>query len=865
MAWLKDRLRRARGWAAPVLLVGIVAAPAAGHAQQASGAEGAPAPTDASVAAPPGRAPAATGQMSPSTGAAPVQPSSEQGSAAPAEAATQSAEQGAAAPAEAATRTAAEQGAVAPDAAPAGAPPAAAGDASGEAAGAPLSDPAPGLPGDAPTQASGEVPPAPPDLTPEPGQRKFESVVVGTSETRTSGSVHVLKPSQLERFKRDDPSMVLMTVPGVYARGEDGYGLRPNVGLRGVNPDRSKKVTLLEDGVLFGPAPYSAPAAYFFPLVTRMQSVRVLKGPSAIQQGPQTVAGSVEFITRDIPASESAWLDIAGGGYLYGKAHGVFGASTERAGFLLEGLHLRSNGFKELDGGGTTGFRRNEWMAKGRYWLVPDGEVRQSLNLKLGYSDEVSNETYLGLSDEDFRANPLRRYASSALDRMEWHRTQVAVSHVLEAGSLAITTTAYRHDLTRAWRKLNRLGGAAIATVLADPTSARNSIYYGVLTGQLDSSSSQELLFIGPNDRTFVSQGVQSVARWTTTTGPLSHNLEFGARFHFDSIDRLHTEDAFRMAGGELVATHTATSTTANNKDATHALALHVTDAIAWGPLVLTPGVRLEVIRSRSYDRLTGEDTNGALEVLMPGMGAFGALTPNLGLFAGAYRGFSPPAPGQPDSVGAERSINYETGARWTRRGERLEVLGFFNDYSNLTAICTFSSGCVDDDLDRQTDAGRAHIYGLEVFAEKVFRPGGGLTFPVTASYTFTRTELLEDFQSADPQFGNVKAGDELPYVPRHQLSASVGVEGRLGGVAVSALYIDTMREKAGQGEAPPGELTDSLLTFDVNANWNFSRWGQLYLSARNIFDTVEIASRRPYGARPNAPRTVILGFKLTH
>ncbi|WP_370644069.1 TonB-dependent receptor domain-containing protein [Myxococcus sp. RHSTA-1-4] len=720
-------------------------------------------------------------------------------------------------------------------------------------------------PSDAPV-AGDLTPPseAVPPVAAEAGQKKFESVVVGTSETRTSGSIHVMKPAQLERFEQDDPATVLQSVPGVYARGEDGYGLRPNVGLRGVNPDRSKKVTLLEDGVLFGPAPYSAPAAYYFPLVTRMQSVRVLKGPSAIQHGPQTVGGSVEFITRDIPAAESGWLDVAGGNYLYGKAHGVFGASTERAGFLVEGVHLRSSGFKELDGGGHTGFRRNEWMAKGRYRLVPEGPARQSLQLKLGYSDEISNETYLGLSDEDFRANPLRRYVSSRMDRMENQRTQVVLSHLLEAGSLAVTTTAYRHDFARVWRKVNRFRGTSISDVLADPTSARNAIYYGVLTGELDSSSSQEALLIGPNDRTFVSQGLQSVARWSAETGPLRHSLEAGVRYHFDSIARLHTEDAYLMQGGELVFAGEPTSTTANNKDSTHALALHVTDAITWGPLVLTPGVRLELIRSRSVDRLTGESSSGAVEALMPGVGLFGGVTREIGLFAGVYRGFSPPAPGQPDVVLPEKSINSEAGVRWTRRGERFEVVGFFNDYSNLTDICTFSSGCLDENLDRQTDAGEAHIYGLEAFAEKTFRPGGGLTFPISLSYTLTKTELLEDFQSADPQFGNVRAGDELPYVPRHQLFASAGVEGRLGGVFISTLFVDSMREEAGQGEVPAGQLTDSVLTFDVNANWNFSRWGQLYLVARNVFDEQAIVSRRPYGARPNAPRTVILGAKLS-
>ena len=766
---------------------------------------------------------------------------------------------------QAAARQQEPAGAVTPppgEAPPPEAPPASEAPPAPETPPAPESPPAP----EAPSPV--EPPPAPVAEVAEPpadAPKKFESVVVGTSEARTSGSVHVIKPEKLQRFELDDPQAILQSIPGVYGRGEDGFGLRPNLGLRGANPDRSKKVTLLEDGVLLGPAPYSAPAAYYFPLMTRMQSVRVLKGPAAVQQGPQTVGGVVELITRDVPATESLGLDLAGGQYLYGKAHGFFGASTERAGFLLEGIHLRSNGFKEMDGGGNTGFHKNEWMAKARYRLVPDGPLRQSLQLKLGYSDEVSHETYLGLSDADFRATPLRRYGVSRLDRMEWHRTQLVLSHVLEGDSVAVTTTAYRQDFNRTWRKVNRFRGAAIASVLADPTSARNSIYYGVLTGQLDSSTREETLLIGPNKRVFVSQGLQSVARWSATTGPLRHEVEAGVRYHYDSIDRLHTEDGFRVVGGALVPEGEPTSVTANNKDSTHALALHATDAISWGRLIVTPGVRLEIIRSQSEERLQPGGTEyGALEALMPGVGVYGALTRSLGLFGGVYRGFSPPAPGQPEAVRPEQSVNYEAGARWTRRGERLEVVGFFNDYSNLTDICTFSNGCLNDNLDRQFDAGAAHIYGLEVFAEKTFRTGLGVSFPLTASYTFTQTRLLNDFRSADPQFGVVRAGDELPYVPWHQLFASVGVEGARWGAYVNATFVDVMREVAGQGVIPAGEQTDALLTFDVNANWNVTRWGQLYLSARNVLDQEGIVGRRPFGARPNAPRTVILGFKIS-
>ena len=125
--------------------------------------------------------------------------------------------------------------------------------------------------------------------------------MVGTREKQTAGSAHVLKSEELERFDHDDAHQVLKQVPGVYSRGEDGFGLRPNIGIRGVNPDRSKKITLMEDGVLFGPAPYSAPAAYYFPLITRMESVRVIKGPGRSSFGPQTVGGAVDLVTRRDP------------------------------------------------------------------------------------------------------------------------------------------------------------------------------------------------------------------------------------------------------------------------------------------------------------------------------------------------------------------------------------------------------------------------------------------------------------------------------------------------------------------------------------------------------------------------------------
>ncbi|WP_437596647.1 TonB-dependent receptor [Sorangium sp. So ce590] len=749
------------------------------------------------------------------------------------------------------------QGAAAPEQAP---PPR--GEAPAEVQGAAAPEQAPPPRGGAPVEVQGAA--APEQAPPPRGEAPAEVTVAGTRVTRTAGSAHVIKSRQLERFEHDDPHAVLISVPGVYVRGEDGLGLRPNIGVRGVNPDRSKKVTLMEDGVPISPAPYSAPAAYYFPLITRMSNVRVIKGPGAIAYGPQTVGGTVDLITRSAPSLASGALDLALGEYGYGKAHGYLGSSDGQMDFLVEGVHLRSDGFKELPGGADTGFYRNEVMLKGSYVIDPTARIKNELRLKLTYSEELSNETYLGITDEDFEASPRRRYGVSALDRMRNHRTAVALTHVIEPSpDLSVTTTVYRSDFSRAWRKVNGFRGANLFDVLAAPDTPQNAVYYAVLTGQLDSSTPGETLLIGPNERDFAAHGVETRVRWNTTTGPVSHRVEYGLRLHYDRVERRHSENGFHVLGGTLVPDGGPTVVTQFNEAWTEAAALHASDAVTWRSLTVTPGVRIEMMRSAFVDRAAGSEQTRLARALLPGAGAYYALTEALGLLAGVYRGFSPPAPGSDEHVLPELSVNYEGGARFADGPLRAELIGYYNDYSNITDVCTLSSGCLDADLDRQYDAGEARIYGVEAYAEHEV-PLGQLKLPITVAYTLTQTEFLSSFTSDDPIFGRVAKGDEMPYVPRHQASLSVGVEHERAGVVVGASYVSAMREKAGGEPMSQALATDEQLLIDASAKVRVVGPLVLYANARNILGSQYIVSRRPFGARPNAPRWIQVGAKAS-
>ena len=129
----------------------------------------------------------------------------------------------------------------------------------------------------------------------EPGRFSEAMSVVGTrigdstaTLRRLPGVITVVDAATLTSSRVFTATEALRKVPGVNVRDEEGFGLRPNIGIRGLNPTRSTKVLLLEDGVPFTIAPYGDNASYYHPPIERFESVEVLKGSGQIAYGPVT-------------------------------------------------------------------------------------------------------------------------------------------------------------------------------------------------------------------------------------------------------------------------------------------------------------------------------------------------------------------------------------------------------------------------------------------------------------------------------------------------------------------------------------------------------------------------------------------------
>src|SRR6056297_532758 len=241
--------------------------------------------------------------------------------------------------------------------------------------------------------------------------------IVGSREDARAlpGTGSVIDNEQIRIEAATDINQLLKTVPGLYVREEDGYGLRPNIGIRGATSERSGKITLLEDGVMIAPAPYSNPAAYYFPTASRLHQVEVLKGAPLLRYGPQTTGGVVNLVSTPIPDENSGNLNIAYGENAELDFLGNYGGRSGNFGYLVETAQRRSDGFKDIDRSSRdTGYEIEDYLVK----LGWEGE-RQSLLFKAQYSEEVSDETYLGLTDADFDRDSERRYGLSEPDQMD--------------------------------------------------------------------------------------------------------------------------------------------------------------------------------------------------------------------------------------------------------------------------------------------------------------------------------------------------------------------------------------------------------------------------------------------------------------
>ena len=687
------------------------------------------------------------------------------------------------------------------------------------------------------------------------------------------GSVQYISPKEIQRFSYTDINRTLRGVPGINIQEEDGFGLRPNIGLRGTGVERSAKITIMEDGVLMAPAPYADPSAYYFPTIGRMQGVEILKGSSQIKYGPYTTGGAINLLSTQIPESFSGRVDLLGGSFGGRNLHASIGNSHKHVAYMVESFQYSSDGFKKLDGGGNTGFDKKDYLAKVRVNTGPNAKVYQSLTFKMGQVEENSNETYLGLTESDFQTDPYRRYAASQKDLMKTSQSQFSLTHLARfSKSVQLSTTAYRSNFSRNWYKLDKVADStgvstSIADLLDDPSAFGDA--FDVLTGS--TSTNANALSVKANNRSYYAQGIQSVLTAQYKTGSVSHDVNLGFRFHQDQVDRFQWVDEYAMNDGVMQLTKSGVPGTESNRlVSAEAYATYLQYKLRFGQLTITPGIRYEnmLLHQEDYGKNDPERTGADLtekknreDVFIPGIGMDYQFSKYLSAFAGVHKGFSPAGPN--DATVPENSVNYELGTRYTKNALSVQAVIFLNDYSNLLGSDLAAAG--GNGTGNLFNGGEVQTKGLEFQFGYDLLSGHrerAFSLPVSIAYTYTDAVFQNSFESTFEEWGTVSANDQFPYLATNQLTFMAGLEHHLFTFNLSGRYLGEMRTAPGKGDIPASEKIDAHFVLDASASYSLHQNISLFINAINLTDEVYLVARRPAGLRPGMPQAFNVGMK---
>ena len=674
-----------------------------------------------------------------------------------------------------------------------------------------------------------------------------------------TGAAYYLSTEELAQFDYTDINRALSKISGINFYEEDGFGLRPNISIRGTSPERSSKIAIMEDGILISPAPYSASSAYYFPSVARMQAIEVLKGSSQIQYGPYTTGGAINFVSTEIPEKFRGKISTSFGSFKTGQTHATIGNSSEKFGYMFEILNYNSDGFKSLNDDLNTGFDINEITSKIKF-VPKTTNIDQSFELKFHTYDEISNETYLGLTETDFQKNPYLRYPGSEKDKMSAEHKQYVLTHELFVNEkIKITSNFYENRFKRNWYKLDDVvhdnNSQKISKVISNPSQYPEHLK--ILSGELDYENA---LKVKANNREYISRGIQTKIDYHWYGKNESFNdLELGIRIHYDEEDRFQWEDIYNINNGFMaLESYGEKGSQGNRISFANSFASYIMYKYKFKGLTISPGLRYESIKLgrddfgksnplRNIENLSTRENK--VSVLIPGVGFNYTFSNNLSVFGGIHKGYSPP--GSSDGQKAEESVNSELGIRFSTKKLNGEIIAYRNDYSNLLGNDLAATGGFGE-MD-PFNAGKALVNGFEVLLNTSISK----YIPISFSYTLTDAKFLTSFGSTQDIWGEVNNGDQIPYIPKHQFSSSLSYR-------ISKLDINLNASYNGKFStlANGTEEISSYLILDLSMKYRIKK--DIFLKSKilNLLDKKYAVSKAPAGLRPGHPFGVYTGIE---
>jgi Fe(3+) dicitrate transport protein len=689
--------------------------------------------------------------------------------------------------------------------------------------------------------------------------------LAGTPESLSEipGSIERIDRQTLENSRVFNFSEILRKIAGISVRDEEGFGLRPNVGIRGTNPTRSTKILFLEDGLPLSYAPYGDNASYYHPPIERYESIEVLKGSGQIAYGPQTIAGLINYLTPNPPERTSWSLAAEGGNRGFFNSGVGFGGTYRKFGTIFGFNHKRGDGAKD-----NTNSKLYDLSNKSVFQL----NSRNVITGKFTFYREDSNVTYTGATEAEYSADPRGNVFEN--DFFFGRRSGVTLQHAATlTEKTSLVTSFYSNDFSRDWWRQSSNSGQRPNRLNVDPDC--------LSLAALSTTCGNEGRL-----RNYLTQGIESRLMTLFDTGSVRHEFSAGVRFHREDQERI-------QKNGDLPDSRDGVISENNNRKAS-AQSGFLQHRFVWKDLALTPGIRFERMEFKRTNRLanSGSGATGATVVteLIPGFGIAYSGLKNTTIFAGVHRGFSPPRvedvisnSGGVIDLDSELSWNYEIGARSRLlRGIDVSAAFFRNDYQNQIVAASIAGGAAF------TNGGKTLQQGLEftghVDSGAILRSPHNVYFRAAVTYlpiaefkgtrlsSVTSSAILNIYCPMDRRLSATACSitdNRLPYAPKTLVTSSLGYSHPRGfdafieNVHIARQFGDDLNAVDPIANGQIGAVP-SQNYWNATVNYRIEKWKTtFFVTGKNLANRTQIVDRSR-GILPSIPRLVQTGFKIT-
>ena len=684
------------------------------------------------------------------------------------------------------------------------------------------------------------------------------------------GAGSILNQMEIRKINPIGTQELLEHVPGVHAFSDDGIGnSRISIGIRGLNPRRSSRVLILEDGIPIQPALYVYPNMYYNPPVERIDGVQVIKGSGVIKYGPQTMGGVINYNTRRPSPNFSGFTNIALGenGYtsLFTELNGLEFKKTINA---VQLLYKKGDGFRE----------NNSFVQyNGTFKTMYNISDKKNIYSKISLNHENSNATYTGLTEYSFETNPTfnpkkddnfslfrfsadvieteqlspvlqrtRKIFTSYFDRNWWRETDIFVQESNPNLSLDhVSIEDALGNIIRIGNGKSNFGILRTFYVIGYEQS------YKIKHDLLNDLSDTELGFRGYFERFIDDKKVGDAP--DARDGIYYQPAETWDDLNNDGITDL---EEYIDLNNNNQYDETETIVGQSHHYETSALSGFISNKTNFSFLSSSSGIRFELFEQVRIDLLDGASyLDNSTFVLLPSISFIKEFT-SFNLFGGIHKGYTAPSSGALKvsnfaldtglDLKAETSWNKEFGVR-TQDFLSFLSLEFSLFHLNINNLVAAGRGTAFKNL------GEVETMGTELSSKLKF-----LQYPILPTIYFSHTFLKTNIKSGflDPYYfmGTGPpvdlSGNELPYSPKNIFL--LGIEQKIFNnkinLRLDLKYVDRVFTDFHNiyeiGQVGIKGPVDAYNLLNGNISYQFSENMLINLTGKNLLDEIYIGSR---------------------